>query len=129
MDASVAARAWIGAWERGWVARDAEVIAARYAPSAPYLSHPFRDVTTALEYVSWAFGEEDLVRCWFGEPVVGDARAAVEYWAILRRPDGSEVTIAGTAILRFGADGRVHNHRDYWVQREGAAGPPAGWGR
>ncbi len=31
----------------------------------------------------------------FGEPVIQDDRAAVEYWATLRSPDGSDVTIAG----------------------------------
>jgi hypothetical protein len=129
MEAEVAARDWIDAWEKGWPARDAELIAARYAAAAPYLSHPFREPTTALEYIRWAFGEEDLVRCWFGEPVVGGDRAAIEYWGILRRPDGSDLTIAGTALLRFGADGLVHDHRDYWTQHEGAIEPPPGWGR
>jgi hypothetical protein len=128
MDAMDAARACVEAWKLGWPAADAEPIASRYAAGAPYRSHPFREPTAALEYVRWAFGEEDLVRCWFGEPVAGDDRAAVEYWAILRRPDGSDVTIAGVATLRFGPDGLVTNHRDYWNEREGAREPPPDWG-
>ncbi|HEX6580858.1 MAG TPA: hypothetical protein VF195_08300 [Actinomycetota bacterium] len=75
---------------------DVDRIASRYQPDAPYRSHPFRDVSTARGYITEAFSEEELVRCWFGEPVVDGDRAAVEYWAILRSPDGGDVTIAGT---------------------------------
>jgi hypothetical protein len=55
-----------------------------YTDDAVYSSHPFRPPETARSYVERAFGEEDLVQAWFGEPVVSDDRAAVEYWAILR---------------------------------------------
>jgi hypothetical protein len=78
--------------------------------------------------VTQAFTEEKLVRCWFGEPVIQDDRAAVEYWAILRSPDGSDVTIAGHSHLRFVDDGLVTEHRDYWTQQDGAVDPPIGWG-
>jgi nuclear transport factor 2 (NTF2) superfamily protein len=128
VDTHEAARAWVEAWEEGWPAQDLEMIAARYRPDAPYRSLPFRDVTTAREYVMQAFGEEELVRCWFGEPIVEGDRAAVEYWAILRTPDGVDVTIAGHSHLRFDNDGLVAEHRDYWTQREGADEPPPGWG-
>ncbi len=128
MDTNAAARAWIGAWEAGWPAMDVDRIASRYRPDAPYRSHPFRDVSTPREYVTKAFAEEQLVRCWFGEPVVDGDRAAIEYWAILRSPDGSDVTIAGHSHLRFDDDGLVVEHRDYWAQEDGAMEPPAGWG-
>jgi nuclear transport factor 2 (NTF2) superfamily protein len=122
-----AARAWIEAWEEGWPTEDAERIVSRYRPDAPYRSHPFRDLSTPREYVTKAFGEEKLVRCWFGEPIVEDGRAAVEYWSILRSPDGADITIAGTAVLAFGEDGLVVSHWDYWTQRDGAIEPPPGW--
>jgi nuclear transport factor 2 (NTF2) superfamily protein len=127
VDPGTATRAWVEAWEAGWPAKDVERIASRYRPEAPYRSHPFRDVTTAREYVTRAFDEEELVRCWFGEPVIEDERAAVEYWAILRSPDGSHITIAGHSHLRFDEEGLVVEHRDYWTQRGGAVEPPAGW--
>ena len=128
MDTHSAARAWIDAWEEGWPANDVERIALRYRPDAPYRSHPFREPSTARDYVAKAFTEETLVHCWFGEPVVEGGRAAVEYWAILRSPDGTDVTIAGHSHLRFDDEGLVIEHRDYGTQRDGAVEPPAGWG-
>ena len=128
MDAHAAARAWVEAWEAAWPAKDVDRISSRYRSDAPYHSQPFRDVSSAREYVTRAFGEEELVRCWFGEPIVDAGRAAVEYWAILRSPHGANVTIAGTAVLRFDEEGLVTGHWDYWDQRDGVAEPSAGWG-
>lgn len=127
MNTHQAVRAWIESWEAGWPTEDVDAIAARYRPDAPYRSHPFREPTSAREYVSKAFTEETLIRCWFGEPIVQDDRAAVEYWAILRSPDGTQISIAGHSHLRFDEDGLVAEHRDYWTQRDGAAEPPSGW--
>ena len=41
----------------------------------------------------------------------------------------ARVTIAGASILRFDADGRVIEHRDYWTLDHGTHPPPDGWGR
>jgi nuclear transport factor 2 (NTF2) superfamily protein len=128
MDTDAAVRAWIHAWQAAWPVEDVELIAARYRPDALYRSHPFREPSTAREYVTQAFAEEKLIRCWFGEPMIQDDRAAVEYWAVLRSPDGGDVTIAGHSHLRFDEDGLVAEHRDYWVQRDGVHEPPIGWG-
>lgn len=62
--------------------------------------------------------EEGDPEVWFGEPVVDGDRAAVEYWAILRL-EGKEQTLAGTTLLRFDAEGRVVEHRDYWALEQG----------
>ena len=129
MDVAAAARAWVDTWRRAWPREDVEAIASMYAPGAVYSSHPFREPETARSYVERAFGEETLVEAWFGEPVVGGDRAAVEYWAVLRSPGGGELTIAGAAFLHFDADGRVTDHRDYWVQVDGRNTPREGFGR
>jgi ketosteroid isomerase-like protein len=129
MDAAAAARAWIGAWQRAWPTQHVETIASMYAPGAVYSSHPFRPAETARSYLERAFGEETLVEAQFGKPVVAGDRAAVEYWAVLRTPEGGQITIAGAAFLHFDSEGRVTDHRDYWDQVDGRREPPNGWGR
>jgi hypothetical protein len=99
-----------------------------YADGPVYASHPFREPDTARGYAERAFGEAELVQAWFGEPVASGDRAAVEYWAILSS-GGRELTLAGSAFLHFGHDGRVIDHRDYWDMQEGRREPLPGWGR
>jgi len=132
VDALAAARAWIDGWSRAWPAEDADAVGALYTPDAVYRSHPFRPPHIgsegARDYARQAFVDETLVEVRFGEPVASGNRAAVEYWAILEA-DGKELTLAGTTVLRFAADGRVEEHREYWSMGEGAMEPPPGWGR
>lgn len=125
MDAEDSARAWVEGWSRAWPAGDAVAVGDLYAEGAVFRSHPFREPQPPAEYARWAFADEDeqLVECRFGEPVVGRERAAVEYWALLRRRDGTEATLAGIAVLRFGADGRVVEQRDYWDLADGRRPP------
>lgn len=105
-------------------------MAALYAADATYRSHPMRDPEPggALGYVRRQFAVEQGVECWFGEPVAGRHRAAVEWWASLRE-GGAAVTLAGTTLLRFEAAGQVTDHVDYWVSEPGRRQPWSGWGR
>ncbi len=123
IDAAGAAKAWVEGWRAGWENADPEPIAALYAEDAVFRSHPFREPEkSAGDYVRRAFADEALVECRFGEPVVAGDRAAVEYWAVLSA-DGDEETLAGITLLRFGPDGRVVEHRDYWSMQPGRAEP------
>ena len=128
MDTEAAVRRWIDAWQKAWPTEDVDAIASLYTDGAVYTSHPFRQPETARGYLEHAFGEEELVRAWFGEPIVDGPRAAVEYWAVMRAPAANELTIAGCAFLRFDEEGRVVDHRDYWDQTDGAREPRPGWG-
>jgi hypothetical protein len=124
VDAEAAAGRWVEGWTAGWRAKDPDAIAALYAAHHVYRSHPFREPEAgAREYALRAFGEEELVECRFGAPVVAGDRAAVEYHAILRER-GTDYTLAGVALVRFDADGLVTEHRDYWAMDEGRR-PPA----
>jgi hypothetical protein len=84
-----------------------------------FYSHPFRPQQGLREYVAWAFADETAAECRFGEPVVDGARAAVDWWAVLTLRDGSLQSLAGTSLLRFGADGLVVEQRDAWNEAEG----------
>jgi hypothetical protein len=126
VDTHAAVHGWIDGWTRGWSAHDPEPIAALYAAEAIFVSHPFRAPRVPGEYAAWAFGDEESADFRFGEPVVGDGCAAVEYWAVIRS-DGREQTLGGVAVIRFAPDGRVVEQRDYWAMEDGRRVPPPGW--
>lgn len=119
VDMSEAASMWVDVWSRAWPTADATAIAALYAEDAVFYSHPFRDPQAPREYAAWAFETQAHAECRFGEPVVTDDRAAVDWWAAITSTDGSVETIAGTSLLRFGADGRVVEQRDAWAGEPG----------
>jgi hypothetical protein len=52
---------------------------ALYVPKAVFVSHPFRDPHAPDAYVEWAFSDEAEAELRFGEPVVGNGCASVEY--------------------------------------------------
>ena len=78
--------------------------------------------------MAWAFGDQAAAECRFGDPVVSGDRAAVDWWAVITSKDGSVETIAGTSLLRFGADGRVVEQRDVWSGEPAWRGLPH-WAR
>lgn len=131
-DARTAALRWAESWQRAWEALDVDAVVGLYADGAVFSSQPFRTPYRGRdgvrEYVAGAFGEERDVRARFGMPVVDGDRAAVEWWASLVE-EGRKVTLAGTSVLRFDADGQVVEQRDTWNSSDGWREPPQGWGR
>jgi SnoaL-like domain len=127
MNTEAAARAWIDAWERAWRALDAEPLQPIYTPETVHHSDPFREPGNPLEYARWAFGEEEgEPEVWMGEPIVAGDRAAIEWWAVVVE-NGKQVSLAGTSIVRFDAEGRAVEQADYWGQAEGRTPPWDGW--
>jgi len=126
MDSAAAARSWIEGWTSGWSSHDTEPIAALYARDGVFVSHPFREPQAPADYAARAFSEEDWAEFRFGEPVVGDGCAAVEWWAVITY-EGREQTLAGVSVLRFGSDGLVAEQRDYWAMEDGRRDPPPSW--
>ena len=130
MEIEAAARRWTETWARAWLAKDVESIVALYSDSALYRSHPFREAREGRQgvraYLRENFGVEERVECWFGEPTVSGERAAVEWWGTWIE-DGERLTLAGATVLRFGEDGLVVDHRDYWTQDGDRRSPFPGW--
>ena len=131
MDTPAAARRWAETWERAWPAFDEEAIVALYADEATYRALAFREPDRGLagvrRYLAENFGAETEVECRFGDPIASEDRAAVEWWASWVE-DGEPLTMAGTTVLRFGDDGKIVDHRDYWNEAPGREPPYAGWG-
>ena len=118
-ESSAAARAWVDVWQRAWTIGDAELLTPVYADDAVHYSLPFRERGRPQDYVAWVFGEQAEAECRFGEPIVHADRAAVDWWGVITGKDGSVETVAGTSLLRFGADGRVVEQRDAWAAEPG----------
>jgi hypothetical protein len=110
MTAQDAVRRWVDAWLRGMRDADPDVIATVYAPGADFRSHPFRDAETARGYAARVLAAGPVDEAAFEEPIVDGDRAAVAYRIVA---EGEE--IRGVTLLRFAADGRVVEHRDYWA--------------
>jgi ketosteroid isomerase-like protein len=119
MDVQAAARAWVDAWQSAWPASDPEPLEAVYADDVVFYSHPFRPRESWRAYAEWAFVGQAEAECRFGEPLVAGDMAAVEWWGAVTANDGSVETVAGTSLLRFGADGRVVEQRDAWAGKAG----------
>jgi ketosteroid isomerase-like protein len=124
LDTDAAARRWTETWVRAWPLADLEAIAALYADGAVFYSQPFRDRQAARDYVAWAFSDQAAAECRFGEPLVAGDRAAVDWWGVITSRDGSMESLAGTSLLRFGADGLVVEQRDVWAAEPGRRALP-----
>lgn len=131
-DTRSAARGWAATWKRCWEALEPEPIVALYAESSIYSSEPFREAYRGRDgvraYLEGSFGDESEVRAWFSEPVVDGDRASVSWWATLV-DSGERVTLAGTSLLRFDADGLAVDQWDAWNMLSGWREPPEGWAR
>ena len=82
-------------WAESWPTADVDAIDALYADDVVFYSHPFRDQQKPRDYVVWAFEDQAHAECRFGNPVVANDRAAVDWWAVLTSKDGSVESIAG----------------------------------
>jgi hypothetical protein len=110
-----AAQRWAQVWERGWREHDADAIAALYADGAFWQQHPFRDPDP--DYLARIFAEEESAECKFGTPIVDGDQAVVSWQAQTKLVDGGTEDLSGVSVLRFGADGLVLEHRDFWASR------------
>jgi hypothetical protein len=123
-DAAESAQAWADEWARAWPAADVEALCALYAPDARFHSQSLRDHESPRSYVKRVFAEQSRAECRFGTPIVSGDRAAIDWWGVIEDRDGGLETVAGTSLLRFGADGRVLEQRDAWGSAPGRVDAP-----
>src|SRR5947207_12753966 len=103
---------WAEGYQRAWDADDPDAAAALYRPDCVFRSAPFREPEPPIEYTRRVFPEAKAEDVRFGEPVEDGDRGAVEWWATLVTPDGTEPAIAGCSGLRFDGEGLVAEARD-----------------
>jgi ketosteroid isomerase-like protein len=120
---------WAEAYERAWLAGDAEAAGALYTEDCTFRSQPFLELENAQDYARRVYQEAAATEVWFGDSIEEGDRAVVEWWALLVTPAGEEVTLAGCSLLRFRSDGKAVDSRDYWHEEPGHRRPPEGWRR
>jgi ketosteroid isomerase-like protein len=124
--------AWIEEYGRAWREKDAEAVVRIFTEDAVYRSSPFREPSVGSEgiraYWTRATAAQEDLDLRFGTPIVQGSTVVVEWWATMR-DGGDELTLPGTLILRFAADGRCEELREYWHEEPGRREPPEGWGR
>jgi len=122
---------WIEGYRRAWVERDPQAAAALFTEDASYRSSPFVEPNLGQEgvvaYWTGATSTQAEVEVEMGEPLVDGNHAAVEWWTRMRA-DGDEITLVGCLLLRFAADGRCEDLREYWNYERGRLPPHEGWG-
>lgn len=92
-----------------------ELVGEVYAPDARF-KDPFNDVTghVAIRQVfAHMFESVEEPRFRVVNRVCQGDQAVLE-WVFSLRLRGSPIDVCGASMLRFGADGRVRLHRDYW---------------
>ena len=134
MDTRLAAVRWAATWVPAWRHHDVDAVLALYAEDCVHRSAPFRQPhhgrTGLRGYLEAAFADESAVAdVRFAAPLVDGDRAWVEYWVLLHDRDGAPVTLAGSALARFGADGAIVESHDYWHEAAGHVEPPEDWAR
>ena len=123
--------AWIEAYGRAWETGDENLMVSLFTEDANYRSSPFREPFRGHDeiraYSHRNAGTQRDKRVRMGRPFVDGNRVAVEWWTTM--VDGGEaVTLPGCLLLRFEADGRCSDLREYWHVEPGTREPFADWG-
>ncbi|MDO8185568.1 nuclear transport factor 2 family protein [Conexibacter sp. JD483] len=113
------AHAWVAAYAAAWRGGDAAAAGALFAADAAYTFDPFGPGLRGREQVvaHWtqALAAQSELRLEVEEPVVDGDRAATAWRARFVR-DGEQVELAAALLLRFDADGRCADLREFWLQ-------------
>lgn len=129
----MSATVWVERLEDAWRRRDPDGIAALFTPDARYYRGPFDPphMGTAAISAHWAatLARQVDPLIWFGSPVEAGDLVVAEWWCVLHDPaTRAPRTAAGCLLMRFAADGRCAEFREYWqaVMDRGVE-PATGW--
>jgi uncharacterized protein (TIGR02246 family) len=123
-----AVTAWLDGYSRAWESYDPERIGALFAEDAVYRYDPFDEPVRGREAIvaSW-LEERDDQGSYQGRyrprRVAGD-RAVANGYSRYFHPDGSlESEFDNLLLLRFDADGRCVDYREWYMKKPDEAGP------
>lgn len=122
---------WLDAYSKAWVDLDADAAAALFTKDATYAEQPYQAAFAGAEgvrdYWKRVTATQTKVATKYGTPITVGNRTAVEWWTTLTNA-GTPVTLAGSFMLTFDANGLCKTLREYWHFTEGTKAPMPGWG-
>jgi ketosteroid isomerase-like protein len=122
---------WIDGYRRAWEEADTDLVLTLFTEDATYRSNPFEEPYLGHEgirmYWDGVTSQQRDARVRMGRPFPDGDRVAVEWWTTMES-QGEEVTLPGCLLLRFAADGRCSDLREYWNVTGGRVEPFEGWG-
>jgi hypothetical protein len=121
---------WIRDYAHAWETADASLLLSLFTEDATYRFSPFREPQRGHEAIRgyWQRATASREICvTMGTPFIAGPRVAVEWWATMITGDQPR-TLPGCLLLRFAADGRCSELREYWIAEPGLHAPFRGWG-
>jgi ketosteroid isomerase-like protein len=116
---SVALEKWLAGYERAWESRDAARAAELFTPNASYHEMPFEAPKAGQAGIReyWASVTADQRDIDFKSQVISvTGQTGVAHWsATFTAPStGARVELDGVFVLKFDADGRCSELREWW---------------
>jgi ketosteroid isomerase-like protein len=112
--------AWLDAYFHAWVSNDPDDVTALFTEDATYQVGPFAEPWRGRDEIvgRWVEGGtlSDPVFEW--EPLVLQDEVGVARWNVRWAGDAGDNQQDGVLVLRFAADGRCAEHREWYVTRE-----------
>jgi hypothetical protein len=122
---------WIDEYRRAWEEADTDLVLTLFTEDASYRSNPFEEPHLGHEgiraYWDGVTSQQRDARVQMGRPFQDGDRVAVEWWTTMES-QGEGVTLPGCLLLRFAADGRCEDLREYWNVTGGRVEPFESWG-
>jgi hypothetical protein len=123
---------WIETYRQAWEQRDADLVVPLFTEDGWYRSYIFDEPHVGHEgvraYWESVTSTQSDVGVRMGHPIVDGDRVAVEWWTEMNS-DGEPATVTGALLLRFAADGRCEELREYWHHAPERLSPPDAWGQ
>jgi uncharacterized protein (TIGR02246 family) len=116
---AIDAATWLDSYAAAWRAGDPEAAGRLFADDAAYTFDPFgrglRGREQIVAHWTQAIAAQSELVLLVESPVADGDRAAAAWRATFVR-DGERVELAACLLLRFDADGRCTDLREYWRQ-------------
>jgi len=112
---------WLRRYFAAWVSNDPVEVSALFTEDAIYWVGPFREPWVGWDQIvdRWTSGHQEEVRATF-DVIAVDGDTGVAHWNVTAKTagHGGQTEWDGVLTIAFALDGRCHEHREWFSQRE-----------